>query len=125
MTKILSLFIITFCIITTSTSSFGQWVRKANALKKRSEVNSVVYNGKLYAFLGFRDSALSVEPSAEVYDPVLNNWKLLNSMPSDKAVTHQGVALIDDKVWNIGGRVGRLPAPLTSEIWIYNITSNS
>ncbi len=46
-------------------------------------------------------------------------------MPSDKAVTHQGMALIDDKVWNIGGRVGRNPAPLTSEIWIYNITSNS
>jgi len=125
MKKILTPFIVVFFITTISTSSFGQWVSKANALKKRSEVNSVVYNGKLYAFLGFRDSSLNVDPSAEVYDPALNTWKLLNSLPSNKAVTHQGVALIDDNVWHIGGRVGRHPGPLTSEIWIYDITNNS
>ena len=47
----------------------SQWLSKASALRKRSEVTSVVYNGKLYAFLGFRDSSLNVEPSAEVYVP--------------------------------------------------------
>ncbi|MFN2441041.1 MAG: kelch repeat-containing protein, partial [Chitinophagaceae bacterium] len=109
----------------TITSTVTQWMSKANALRKRSEVNSVVYNGKLYAFLGFRDSTLNVEPTAEVYDPVSNTWTLLNSLSLNKVVTHQGVTLIDDNVWHIGGRVGRHPGPLTSEIWIYNITSNS
>src|SRR5687767_432047 len=125
MTKILAFLIAIFFTTTITTSSYAQWVSKANALKKRSEVNSVVYNGKLYAFLGFRDSALNVEHTAEVYDPVSNTWTLLNSLPLNKVVTHQGVALIDDNVWHIGGRVGRHPGPLTSEIWIYNITNNS
>jgi hypothetical protein len=40
-------------------------------------------------------------------------------------VSHQGVVLIDNTVWHIGGRVGNHPGPLTSEIWIYNISSNS
>jgi hypothetical protein len=112
-------------LILASTIVSAQWVRKADALKTRSEVSSIVYNGKLYAFLGFRDSLLNVEPSAEVYDPATNTWKLLSSLPSNKVMTHQGVVLIDDKVWHIGGRVGKNPAPLTSEIWIYNISNNT
>ena len=124
MIKILTIFIFIF-FITLPTALLGQWVSKANALKKRSEVTSVVYNDKVYTFLGFRDSALNAEPSSEVYDPVANTWKLLSSLPSDKAITHQGVVLIDDNVWHIGGRVGQHPGPLTNEIWIYNITSNS
>ncbi|MEP6594969.1 MAG: carbohydrate-binding protein [Ginsengibacter sp.] len=122
MTKIVATLFITFFI---STTLCGQWVSKAYARKKRSEVTSVIYNGKLYAFFGFRDSALNVEPGVEVYDPLANTWQLLGSLPLNKAVTHQGVALIDSNVWLIGGRVGRDPGPLTNEIWIYNITSNS
>jgi N-acetylneuraminic acid mutarotase len=103
----------------------AQWVRKTDALKKRSEVTSVVYNNKLYCFIGFGNSSLDVEPSSEVYDPATNTWSLLASMPSGKTVTHQGVTLVDNTVWHVGGRVGKAPGPLTSEIWIYNITTNS
>ena len=113
------------CFLFISMASGAQWVQKAYAKKKRSEVSSVVYNGKLYTFLGFSDSLLNVEPSVEVYDPAQNTWTLLRSLALDKTVTHQGVALIDDKVWHIGGRVGKNPGKLTSEIWIYNITTNA
>jgi hypothetical protein len=117
--------VLIFCLAIISTGSFAQWVSKAPALKKRSEATSVVYNGKLYVFFGFSDTYLNIEPSSEVYNPALNTWTLLSSPPSNKAVTHQGVALIDDKVWHIGGRVGKHPGPVTSETWIYNISSNS
>jgi hypothetical protein len=71
-------------------------VRKTDALKKRSEVTSVVYNNKLYCFIGFGDSSLDVEPTSEVYDPATGTWSLLASMPSGKTVTHQGAALVDN-----------------------------
>ncbi len=125
MTKILASFIALFCVTTISTSSFAQWIKKANALRTRSEVNSVVYNGKLYAFLGFLNSDHIADPTSEVYDPVSDTWKLLDSLPLNKAITHQGAALIDDNVWHVGGRVGKSSGPLTSEIWIYNITNNT
>lgn len=103
----------------------AQWQQKAAAFKKRSETTSLVYGGKLYTFLGFKDAALNPEPSSEVYDPQTDTWTLLASIPENKAMTHQGVVLIGDQVWHIGGRVGKHPGPLTSEIWIYNITTNT
>lgn len=115
-----------FCsLIFISTSSFGQWQPGADAQMNRSEVNSVVYNGKLYAFMGFADSSLNMETTSEVYDPVKDEWNLLAAIPQGKEMTHQGVVLIDDNVWHIGGRLGRHPGPLTNEIWIYNITSDT
>lgn len=106
-------------------SSHAQWNKKADGLRTRSEVTSVVYNSKLYTFLGFKDWELIPEPASEVYDPATNSWKLLASVPSNAAMTHQGVVLIDNTVWHIGGRVGQNPGPLTSNIWIYNITTNA
>lgn len=103
----------------------AQWDTLSNGLKSRSEVNSVIFKGKLYAFMGFRNYDLNVERSSEVYDPVNSTWSLLSEIPGGKAMTHQGAVLIDDNVWHIGGRVGKNPGPLTNEIWIYNITSDS
>lgn len=113
------------CFSLIAEPSFAQWERKQDANKPRSEVTSVVYNNKLYTFLGFSDSYLNVENTSEVYDPVSNTWSLLDTLPLNKVVTHQGVTLIDNSVWHIGGRVGKNPGPLTSETWIYNILSNS
>ena len=80
MTKILAYFIASFFVILISIPSLAQWVSKANALRTRSEVTSIVYNGKLYAFLGFLDAAHIADPTAEVYDPVSNTWKMLDSL---------------------------------------------
>lgn len=112
-------------VILTSVSSSAQWVRKADASEKRSEFAGVVYNSKLYAFLGFGSSALIPNTSSEVYDPATDKWSSLASIPDNAAMTHQGVVLVDNTVWHIGGRVGRNPGPLTSNIWIYNITTDS
>jgi hypothetical protein len=116
--------LLSFCLLITIPST-AQWVRKADALKKRTEVTSVVYKNKLYDFSGFGNTALEIEPSCEVYDLETNTWSLLASMPNGKWVTHQSAVLIDNTVWHIGGRVGKSPGPLTSEIWIYNFTTNA
>lgn len=105
--------------------SFGQWIRKADAFKTRSEVAGVVYKSKLYTFLGFSNYDLQTEPSSEVYDPATNTWGLLASIPVNESMTHQGVVLVDNTVWHVGGRVGKNPGPLTSKIWIYNIDKNT
>ncbi|MEO7802631.1 MAG: kelch repeat-containing protein [Ginsengibacter sp.] len=103
----------------------AQWVRKKNAIKSRSELaQTVVYNSKIYCFMGF-DSSRNTIPSSEVYDPSTDTWKSLASIPSSASMTHQGTLLIDNTVWHIGGRLGKNPGPLTSAIWIYNISTNT
>jgi len=64
----------------------AQWIRKADALRRRSEVTSVAYNNKLYCFLGFNDADLNPESSCEVYDPATNKWTLLASIPAGKTI---------------------------------------
>lgn len=104
----------------------AQWVRKANSKKPRSDMSeSVIYNNKLYTFMGFSDGSRHSEPSSEVYDPATDEWTELASIPENAAVTHQKVVLIDNTIWQIGGRVGQNPGPLTSNIWIYNIATDS
>ncbi len=103
----------------------AQWVQKADALRPRSEVTSVVYNNKLYTFLGFSNADLETNSSNEVYDPATNTWQLLAPIPNGKSMTHQGVVQVDNTVWFIGGRVGKHPGPVTSETWIYNISTNA
>lgn len=121
----LQLTLVAIIMALTSISSSAQWVRKTDLYKKRSEFAGVVYNSKLYGFLGFGNSELEPESSSEVYDPATGTWTLLASIPEDASMTHQGVVLIDNTVWHIGGRVGKNPGPLTSDIWIYNITADS
>jgi len=104
----------------------AQWVRKADGIKPRSEVReTIVYNSKIYAFLGFSDTLFYAEPSAEVYNPATNTWAALASLPPKTAMTHQNSILIDNTVWHIGGRIGKHPGPMTSLIWIYNIATNT
>lgn len=119
----LALLLTTF-ILTSSSSA--QWVRRANAFQFRSDLSeSVVYNSKLYTFFGFMNPARETEPTSEAYDPATDTYTLLAPIPDNASMTHQRVILVDNTVWIIGGRVGKNPGPLTSAVWIYNITTNS
>jgi len=109
-----------------SVSSHAQWMRKVNAFQFRSDLSgSVIYNSRLYTFLGFNDHFRHSDPTSEVYDPVTDSYTLLAPIPDGASMTHESVVLIDNTVWLIGGRVGQNPGPLTSAVWIYNITSDS
>ena len=118
--------IFTLILFSISSSLQAQWVRKADALKPRSELGeTIIYNSRLYAFTGFSDTLRHAEPTSEVYDPATDTWKVLASMPSNTAMTHADAILIDNTIWHIGGRVGLNPGPMSSAIWIYNITGNT
>src|SRR4051812_30562881 len=120
-----------FVLLLISASSFSQhertnWIRRKNSIKPRSDMSeSIVYNNKLYTFMGFYDSKRHSEPTSEVYDPATDTWTELAPIPDNASETHQKVVLIDNTVWQIGGRLGQNPGPLTSSIWIYNITTDS
>ncbi|WP_170139467.1 Kelch repeat-containing protein [Larkinella arboricola] len=108
---------------------FANWTFRTLAKGKRSEGQSVLYNNKIYVFGGLAPK-LKINNTNEVYDPVTNQWTLLAPMPSDPqgnpyAVTHNGIAVVDNTVWIAGGRVGNNPGPATDKVWIYNIASNS
>lgn len=119
----LALFLTTF-ILTYSSSA--QWTRSANAFQFRSDLSeSIVYDSKIYTFFGFMNSDRETEATSEAYDPAADTYTLLAPIPDNASMTHHRVVLIDNTVWIIGGRVGKNPGPLTSAIWIYNITTDS
>ncbi|TSD63346.1 T9SS type A sorting domain-containing protein [Inquilinus sp. KBS0705] len=110
-----------FCFIGTA---HAQWTRKADELSKRAECNNVVYKGKIYMFGGFGDNP-TIEKTNEVYDIATNKWSRIASFPAGKEITHQGIVLIDDNVWLIGGRAVDAHGPVSSQVIIYNITTNT
>ncbi|QNF35583.1 T9SS type A sorting domain-containing protein [Adhaeribacter swui] len=104
--------------------SWAQWTRQQKANHTRAEMVNVLYQDKMYSFGGIGTWPI-VEPIPEVYDPARNKWKSLASMPAGKTVTHQGIVVVDNKIWHIGGRLDNTLGPLTSEVWIYDVNRNS
>lgn len=102
----------------------AQWTRVADALRKRGECPSIVYNNKVYVFGGYGEHP-NFENDNEVYDPATNSWSLIASFPAGKAISHQCVVLVDDKIWQIGGRAVNADGPVTSQVIIYDITNNT
>ncbi|WP_379884115.1 Kelch repeat-containing protein, partial [Larkinella insperata] len=105
------------------------WTPRAPAQNKRVEAPSIVYNKKIYVFAGLTPK-LQINNSNEVYDPATNTWTYFAPMPLDpqgkpQAVTHNGIALVDNIVWIAGGRVGNNPGPVTDKVWLYNLTTDS
>ncbi|MGV3561360.1 malectin domain-containing carbohydrate-binding protein [Larkinella arboricola] len=105
------------------------WTPRTPGQNKRVEAPSIVYNKKIYVFAGLNPK-LDINNSNEVYDPVTNTWTYIAPMPLDaqgkpQALTHNGIALVDNIVWLAGGRVGDNPGPVTDKVWLYNLTTNT
>jgi N-acetylneuraminic acid mutarotase len=115
--------IIGLLILTTNVAN-AQWKKKADEISKRAEGNNVLYNNKLYVFSGFGDNPY-IEKTNEVYDVAANKWSQIAPFPVGREVTHQGIILVDDNVWIIGGRAVDGYGPASSKVSIYNITSNT
>ncbi|WPU92661.1 kelch repeat-containing protein [Mucilaginibacter sabulilitoris] len=112
------------CILISTSVSHAQWKRKADEISKRAEGNNVLYNNKLYVFSGFGDNPY-IEKTNEVYDIAADKWSQIAPFPIGREVTHQGIVLVDDNVWIIGGRAVDGYGPASSKVSIYNITSNT
>ncbi|QRR01998.1 malectin domain-containing carbohydrate-binding protein [Dyadobacter sandarakinus] len=111
-------------LLLTITGVQAQWTRKADEIAKRAEGNNVVYQGKLYVFGGFADNPV-IEKTNEVYDIARDSWASIARFPAGKEITHQGVVLVDNKVWHIGGRSVDAHGPVSSQVIIYDIATNT
>jgi N-acetylneuraminic acid mutarotase len=112
-----------FILLFIANDAHAQWTRKADEISKRAEANNVIYKNKMYVFGGFGDNP-HIEHTNEVYDIAADKWSAIASFPVGKETTHQGVVLVDDNVWNIGGRLVDAYGPVASQVIIYNITTN-
>jgi N-acetylneuraminic acid mutarotase len=108
--------------------SYFNWTNLTPSNHARSESQTVTYQGEMYCFNGFAPN-IDIENSVEKYNPQTDTWTALAPMPlqgngQPNAVTHNGIALVGDVVWIIGGRVGDNPGPVTNKVWLYDISAN-
>ncbi|WP_339141169.1 Kelch repeat-containing protein, partial [Croceitalea sp. MTPC5] len=99
-----------------------QWETGMNAITERLESQSAAINGNLYTFAGFT-TGLGISDATEIYDPSLNSWTTGTPMPT--AVTHMGIAVVNEEVWVIGGFAGPHPGIPTAQVQIYNTVNDS
>lgn len=93
-------------------------------ITKRAEAICALYQNRLYVFGGFNINPV-IEKTNEYYNISTNKWTKIASFPAGKEVTHQGIILVDDNIWLIGGRAVDSHGPATSQVIIYNITTNT
>jgi N-acetylneuraminic acid mutarotase len=86
---------------------------------KRVQLNSVVYDNKIYVIGGQLENTSARTGAVEVYDPSSDSWTTLSSMPTDRECD---VALIDDKIYAFGGYDG---SSGLKTVEIYNIANDS
>ena len=86
---------------------------------KRTNLNSVVYQNKIYVIGGKLDSTDSRTNIVEVFDPSLNSWETLSSMPTSRECD---IALFDNKIYAFGGFDGS--SGLTN-VEVYDIANDS
>lgn len=113
--------------------SFGQtWNDLSDAAIPRWLPHGLMDDDKLYVLSGFVEYEVIV-PSFEVYDIPTDTWTTLTPMPVSKyendtteaGVTHMASILVDHTIWVFGGRSGTHPGPVTEEVWIYDIDTDS
>ncbi len=112
----------------THAQSYAQWTTIGQAADARSEATMVTANGKFYLFNGF-DKNIDYINKVQSYDPATNTFEDLAPMPvrdgKTTVVTHNGIALVDNVVWIVGGRVGDNPGKVTDAVWLYDIAGNT
>ena len=105
------------------------WTEIGNSLHARNEGQNIYYEGELFVFPGIIEG-LKITNTVEKYNFADNAWTALAPMPIMKnggltGVTHSAIVLVEDVIWVIGGRVGNRPRPVTDEVWLYDIPTDT
>lgn len=84
-------------------ASSDMWVGRERMPTARSAVSGAVYNGKIIVAGGEGQDrrALSAFKEVEVYDPALNRWQLLPSMPHQRH--GMAIGVIGDRFYAVSG----------------------
>jgi N-acetylneuraminic acid mutarotase len=97
----------------------GVWTKKAPMRHARNELQAAAVNGKIYAIGGGFTEMRDGKPIdnitsgyTEEYDPATDRWRERAPMP--EGGTHNGIAVLDGKIYIAGGFAGNrhtLPTP--------------
>ncbi|MBL7472115.1 Kelch repeat-containing protein [Robertkochia sediminum] len=93
------------------------WAEKTASAIERLESQTALIGGRLYTFAGFTHS-LEISAQTEILDLETGTWTYGAPMPV--AVTHMGAAVVDGKVWIVGGFEGDHPGVAIDAVQIYD-----
>jgi N-acetylneuraminic acid mutarotase len=89
------------------------WEQKTPNPTNRTSLQANVVDGKIYliggATLGGANFYTHAVALNEVYDPATDSWSNMEPMPT--AVKHYASAVLDDKIYIMGGQIGDYPIP--------------
>jgi len=103
----------------------NSWTTKTSMPTARAAMTAGVIAGKLYVVGGFRfcSGSCPIINTLEVYDPVTNSWTTKAPMPTARA--QMGGAVIDGKLYVIGGTTnGTAPGRLAT-LEVYDPSTNA
>lgn len=103
-------------------SSDCSWTEGPPSALSRLESQTALIGNRLYTFSGFEDG-LKISPETEIFDLNTSTWA--SGAPMPLAVTHMGAALVDGKVWIVGGFVGDHPGEAVAAVQIYDPNTDS
>lgn len=79
----------------------GEWMVKAPAPTKRTEVAAAAVKGKIYVVGGFQQGFSFITPAVEEYSPATDTWRERAPLPS--GLHHAGIGVANDRLYVIGG----------------------
>ncbi|WP_224489994.1 Kelch repeat-containing protein [Robertkochia flava] len=103
--------------VETSLQSSCTWEALAPSGVERLESQTAIVGTRLYTFSGFT-KGLAISAATEIYELEEDQWTTGAPMPV--AVTHMGAAVVQDRVWIVGGFIGDHPGEATALVQVYN-----
>lgn len=96
------------------------WVQTGELPRKRGELASAVYEGKIYVFGGVHDSTTG-PVEVDRFDPADQRWTQVAEMPEARNHITAGAAVYGDEVWLVGGKVNGVEAKGVARVDVFNL----
>jgi N-acetylneuraminic acid mutarotase len=102
------------------------WVEKASMPTARSKHTASVVNGKVYVIGGETrtESGSTVLGTVDIYDPATDTWTSGTPMPGGAVRTDHSAAVVNNKIYIVGGRATSSGSMLDST-WEYDPATGS
>jgi N-acetylneuraminic acid mutarotase len=108
----------------------GTWAKKAPMRFARSEFQAAAVNGKIYVIGGGRTVMKDGKPvtsytngDVDEYDPATDTWRTRSPMP--EGGTHNGIAVLDGKIYMAGGFAGGMHTLPTASLQVYDPSTDT
>ena len=108
----------------------GTWSKKAPMRYARNELQAAAVNGKIYAIGGGHIEIKDGKPVddltngyTEEYDPTTDKWRERAPMPDGG--THNGIAVLDGKIYVAGGFAGNRHTLPTPAMYAYDTATDA